>query len=137
TVSICTTITFAHASSPLEIAVARVAGGAGDAVVFSSLMKLVGVRFAPERFAFMAGASQVAGYLGGLLATAPLAIGVQLLGWRGSFFVVALVLSAILLIAIGLLKDESLPVERASSLRRMLNTTALLLRKPSTWGPVV
>jgi Major Facilitator Superfamily len=112
-------------------------GGAGDAVVFSSLIKLVGVRFAPERFAFMASASQVAGHLGGMLATAPLAIGVEVLGWRGSLVVVALMLFAIPVSALVLLKEERPAVQGVSSLHQMLSQTGALPHSPLTWGPVI
>jgi MFS family permease len=136
-VSISATVVFAHASTKYELAVARLVGGAGDAVVFSSLIKLVGVRFAPERFAFMASASQVAGHLGGMLATAPLAIGVEVLGWRWSLVVVALMLLAILVSALVLLKEERPAVQGVSSLHQMLSQTGALLHSPLTWGPVI
>jgi predicted MFS family arabinose efflux permease len=136
-VSIATTLAFVHASSRTEIAIARLLAGAGDAVVFSSLMKLVAVRFASERFAFMAGASQVAGYFGGLLATVPLAIGVETFGWRGSLMIVVFVSSATLLAAILLLRDEDVTRTNVTRLPEMLRTTFMLLRRPSTWGPVV
>jgi len=63
----------------------------GDALVFTILIKLVAQHFSDNKFGLMTGLSQSSGYLGGALATAPLAFLVVYVGWQHAFIVVAAV----------------------------------------------
>src|ERR1700755_635867 len=80
---------FALAPNLLDVFVARLLVACGDALVFTALLKLVAQSFADERFGIMSGISQVSGYVGGVLATTPLAMAVSGFGWRACFLFIA------------------------------------------------
>ncbi|MCF4130073.1 MFS transporter [Methylobacterium sp. SyP6R] len=128
----------AFALSPnLSVAVlARLVLASGDALVFSSLLKLVALRFPDRRFGVMSGLSQVSGYVGGAFATVPLAVGVEHIGWRSCLLLAALIgaLNFILIAA-------SASVPRASgtarSLHALLTYMADALRSRANWGNVL
>ncbi|MGN8543716.1 MFS transporter [Bradyrhizobium sp. 13971] len=81
--------TFALAPNLLDVFVARLIVACGDALVFTALLKLVAQSFADERFGMMSGISQVSGYVGGVIATTPLAAAVSGFGWRACFLFIA------------------------------------------------
>jgi MFS family permease len=80
---------FSLAPNLLDVFVARLIVACGDALVFTALLKLVAQRFSDERFGVMSGISQVSGYVGGVIATTPLAAAVSGFGWRACFLFVA------------------------------------------------
>ena len=61
--------------------------------------------FPPRRFPAMAGFILAVGGLGNLLATAPLALGAGLFGWRGAFFLAAGIGAAMAALTLALLRD--------------------------------
>ena len=67
----------------------RLVIASGDALVFTALIKLVAQRFPNNQFSLMAGLSQLAGFVGGGIATIPLAFAVSHVGWRITFGSVA------------------------------------------------
>lgn len=71
-------------SLPLAYA-ARLLVGLGVSVVFLSLLKVQAVWFPRSRYATMTGLASLAGNVGGMLATTPLAMLALALGWRNSF----------------------------------------------------
>src|SRR6266705_168486 len=95
---------FALAPNLLDVFVARLIVACGDALVFTALLKLVAQNFSDERFGFMSGISQVSGYLGGVVATTPLAAAVSGFGWRACFIFIACVGVANLAFASATLK---------------------------------
>lgn len=97
---------FAQAGTIVEAVAARALVAVADAVIFTSLIKVVTQWFPAERFGVMSGLSQTGGYLGGLLATAPLALLVSHLGWRASFEALAVVIASMYLIALGTVKNH-------------------------------
>jgi MFS family permease len=80
---------FALAPNLLDVFIARLIVACGDALVFTALLKLVAQNFADERFGIMSGISQVSGYVGGVVATTPLAAAVSGFGWRACFVFIA------------------------------------------------
>lgn len=80
---------FALAPNLPGILAARLVVACGDALVFTALLKFVAQNFVDERFGLMAGVSQVSGYLGGIIATTPLAAAVSGFGWRPCFLIIA------------------------------------------------
>src|SRR4029077_5868671 len=80
---------FALAPSLLDVFVARLIVACGDALVFTALLKLVAQSFSDQRFGIMSGISQVSGYVGGALATTPLAAAVSCFAWRACFVFIA------------------------------------------------
>jgi|SRR5215468_3750343 len=69
---------------------ARLLVAIGDALVFTALIKLVAQQFPDNRFGLYSGISQVSGFIGGMMATTPLAIAVSTIGWRHSFLNIAI-----------------------------------------------
>jgi len=69
----------------IELAYAsRLLVGIGVAFAWVSTLKLIGIWFAPHRFATMTGLTLVVGMTGGILAQAPLALAIDEFGWRTS-----------------------------------------------------
>src|SRR6266481_8765033 len=95
--------------SPRAISGARLIVACGDALVFTALLKLVALSFTDERFGVMSGISQVSGYVGGVLATTPLAAAVTGFGWRACFLFIAGVGLANLAFAKVALKPDPAP----------------------------
>jgi MFS family permease len=124
---------FALAPSLFDVFVARLIVACGDALVFTALLKLVAQSFADERFGIMSGISQVSGYVGGVIATTPLAAAVTGFGWRACFLFIALVGLANLGFAAITLK----PAATASSdktLKSVLAAAGGALSQASNWG---
>src|SRR5260370_42315559 len=82
---------FALAPNLLNVFAARLVVACGDALVFTALLKLVALSFKDERFGIMSGISQVSGYVGGVMATTPLAAAVTGFGWRACLGFIACV----------------------------------------------
>jgi MFS family permease len=126
---------FAHAWSLTDAAVSRALVAVADAVIFTSLIKVVTQWFPARRFGVMSGLSQTGGYLGGLLATTPLALLVSHVGWRASFEVLAAVIAVNLLIAVGVLQNH--PSARAAAPPTAREPAWRALRAavaPAAWG---
>ena len=84
-ISAVATLAFSAAETWWAAAIARTFVAVGDVFVFTALMKLTAELFPPNRFAFMAGLGQLAGFLGGVIAAVPFTIAVQWWGWRSCF----------------------------------------------------
>jgi len=84
-------VVFAQAGSYLELVVARVMLGIGMSGNLMVLLVLFSAWFPANRFAFLSGTVVSVGVLGNLLAATPLAILSEAVGWRGSFWVFAVV----------------------------------------------
>ncbi len=82
---------FALAPNLLDVFIARLIVACGDALVFTAMLKLVAQSFSDQRFGIMSGISQVSGYVGGAMATTPLAAAVTGFGWRACFIFIACV----------------------------------------------
>jgi predicted MFS family arabinose efflux permease len=101
------TLLFAIATSFLGLALGRFLIGAGFAGVVTSIM-LLAMRWAPpERFATVAATVLALGsFMGGLLATTPLAIALKALGWMPTFLTIGL-LCALGIAAAGVMIRDS------------------------------
>ena len=124
---------FALAPNLLEVFAARLIVACGDALVFTALLKLVALSFKDERFGIMSGISQVSGYVGGVMATTPLAAAVSGFGWRACFVFVACVGVANLAFASVVLKAD--PAAHSSkTLRGVLAASRQSLSQLANWG---
>src|SRR5260370_28452518 len=103
---------FGLAPNLLDVFAARLIVACGDALVFTALLKLVALSFKDERFGIMSGISQVSGYVGGVMATTPLAAAVTGFGWRACFVFIACFGVASLAFASLALKPD--PVARSA-----------------------
>ncbi|MGQ4809072.1 Membrane sensor protein UhpC [Candidatus Entotheonellaceae bacterium PAL068K] len=132
------TFWFAGASSLMGAAAARAVVALGDALVFSALIKIATQWFSANRFGLMFGLSQIAGYIGGLLAITPLAVLVSLHGWRASFSLLTGLVSAHLVLCLIWLRNHPAHDTAAMPTRREIVTEGRrLLRRSITWGPIV
>jgi predicted MFS family arabinose efflux permease len=124
---------FALAPNLLDVFVARLIVACGDALVFTALLKLVAQNFADERFGFMSGISQVSGYLGGVVATTPLAAAVSGFGWRACFIFIACVGAANLAFASVALKPTQ-ATQTSKTLKSVLLASRQALTQVANWG---
>ncbi|WFU66702.1 MFS transporter [Bradyrhizobium brasilense] len=124
---------FALAPNLLDVFVARLIVACGDALVFTALLKLVAQSFADERFGVMSGISQVSGYVGGVIATTPLAAAVSGFGWRACFLFIACIGLANLAFAKLALKPDP-----ASHSNKTLKSVVIAARQSlahvANWG---
>ena len=105
----------------------------GDALVFTALLKLVAQNFSDERFGVMSGISQVSGYVGGVIATTPLAAAVSGFGWRACFLFIACIGLTNLALAKLALKPD--PVSRSNkTLKSVVVAARQSLSHVANWG---
>jgi predicted MFS family arabinose efflux permease len=124
---------FALAPNLLDVFAARLIVACGDALVFTALLKLVAQSFSDERFGFMSGISQVSGYVGGVMATTPLAAAVSGFGWRACFIFIACVGVANLAFATATLKPA--PVASSNkTFASVLSAAWHALSRAANWG---
>lgn len=96
---------FAFASDQAVALSGRLLVGAGDALMFVSVLRVAATWFSGRRFAFVVSLTAVMGGIGQLLATLPLAAALGNLGWTGAF-VAASLLTAALGIAVAVKVSE-------------------------------
>jgi MFS family permease len=124
---------FALAPTLLDVFAARLIVACGDALVFTALLKLVALSFRDERFGIMSGISQVSGYVGGVVATTPLAAAVTGFGWRACFVFIACVGAANLaLAAIAVKPGQVAPTTK--TLAGVLAASRQALTRLANWG---
>src|SRR5882757_5697576 len=124
---------FALAPNLLDVFAARLIVACGDALVFTSLLKLVAQSFTDERFGVMSGISQVSGYVGGVIATTPLAAAVTGFGWRACFLFIAGIGLANLTFARFALRPD--PVSRSNkTLKSVVVAARQSLSHIANWG---
>ncbi len=115
----------------------RLMVGFGVGFGFVCSLKLAANWFPPQRFALLSGLTMMAGMAGGVGGQAPLAMGVETIGWRGTMIgaaVFALVLAAL---AWTIVRDrpegdESRP-ENGESLRVAVAGLGLVMKQPQSW----
>jgi MFS family permease len=124
---------FALAPNLLDVFAARLVIACGDALVFTALLKLVAQNFSDDRFGMMSGISQVSGYVGGVIATTPLAAAVSGFGWRACFLFIACVGLTNLAFAKLALRPE--PASRGDkTLKSVAYAARQSLSRAANWG---
>jgi len=96
-------------------------------------LKLVAQSFADERFGVMSGISQVSGYVGGVIATTPLAAAVSGFGWRACFLFIACVGLANLGFAKLALKPDAVSPSN-KTLKSVVVAARQSLSRVANWG---
>ncbi|MBR0694799.1 MFS transporter [Bradyrhizobium lablabi] len=124
---------FALAPNLLDVFAARLIVACGDALVFTALLKLVAQSFSDDRFGVMSGISQVSGYVGGVIATTPLAAAVTGFGWRACFLFIACVGLVNLAFAKLALKSDPVPHSNAT-LKGVIMAARQSLSHAANWG---
>lgn len=123
-------LTFAFATSlPVGIA-ARAVLGAGDAMMFVSLLRLITSWFYPKQIPFLTQISGQFGQLGAVAAAGPLAWALQDLGWTRTFAAVSSV-GVVVLVAVLLVVKDS-PYVTTALIKVRLSALARQVR--SVWG---
>ncbi|HET6488484.1 MAG TPA: MFS transporter [Syntrophales bacterium] len=84
------TLLFAWSESAVWMAAGRLLMGIGMGCSFVGALKILAIRFSPERFATLAALVVTFGGMGTVASTAPLALSSALAGWRASFVAIAL-----------------------------------------------
>ena len=125
---------FAFAGSfPVGIA-ARVMLGAGDAMVFTSLLRLVAVWFRVKQAPFITQLSGMVGQLGAVIAATPLAAALAAFGWTRSYATsagIGVVLSVALLVLVKDSPYRGEAVERIK-IRALASTLSEVWGNPGT-----
>ena len=98
-------LAFAAAGDLAGLTLARALIGAGVAVCLMAPLKAIATWYSVERQASLAGWMMVAGGVGALLSTAPLAAALSLLSWRSIFVVLAIVSFAVAIAIFRLVPD--------------------------------
>jgi len=134
-VAIAGTLMFAFAYSPFWLICARVLMGLGSSCYLMAPLALYAKRYPPDRFATMVGLQMGLGTLGTLLATAPFAFAVAMIGWRTSFIAIAgLVFAAAALVAWVLQDDASDRPDGRETFDASLAGTLAAVKVRSFWS---
>lgn len=133
-IAILGTLLFAQAASPVWLIVARVLMGLGSSCYLMAPLALYAKRYPPDRFATLVGLQIGLGTLGTLLATAPFAFAVALIGWRMSFVAIAVfvLVAAVMVAMVVRERPDDRPATR-ETLRESLRGTLEATRVPSFW----
>lgn len=121
---------FAFATSFPAAVLARGLLGAGDAMVFVSVIRLVTVWFLVSQAPMVTQLTGVVGQLGGIIAAAPLALLLDALGWTRAF-AIASSLGVVALVALLLVVKDS-PYRSEEVVRVKLRALAESVR--TVWG---
>lgn len=134
-IAIAGALIFAVAPSPGWLVAARILMGLGSSCYLMAPLALYARRFPPDRFATLVGFQIGLGTLGTLVATAPFAFAVALLGWRTSFVIIAaaMVVATLAIVLIVPKDDVSGSSQGAGSLRDSFAGTLQAIRVPSFW----
>jgi MFS family permease len=126
-------LAFAFATTfPVGVA-ARVLLGAGDAMVFVSVIRLVAAWFRPKQAPLVTQMTGQVGQLGAIVAAAPLSWALQNLGWTRSF-AIASTIGVVLMVAVALVVADS-PYPASTSpirLRALARNLRLVWGNPGT-----
>ena len=126
---------FAAAPSYPVALLARAVLGAGDAMTFISVLRYAARHFAPQRYPVIVALTGTLGILGNLLATLPLALLLDGIGWTPSFLLAgSLSVLGALLLLVAMRDDTPTParIENRAHLRRGVG--AVLDRLRVAWA---
>ena len=131
-------VLFAVAESPGLMVLGRLLMGAGMACGFIGALKIISLQFAADRFGTLSGVVVSVGNLGIVVATTPLVLWSQGVGWRATFLLVGLFHLAVTLVFVfasrgepGRSRDVQAPA--GASWRSQLGGLRLVLRDRQAW----
>ncbi len=123
-------LAFAFAQSYPTALLARAVVGAGDAMIFISVMRLVAVWFLVKQAPLVTQLTGQLGQLGSVLAAAPLSVALHQLGWTRTFAAISVV-GLVVLVAVALaVKDSPYRSERVVQVKLAALARSLQL----VWG---
>ena len=133
-------VLFGMAESMLAAALGRFLVGAGMAMLFVPAMKLFSLWFQGKDFALVTGLFISSGGLGALLATTPLAVVTEWLGWRASFVYAGIFTLVIATLAFVLIVEKppaptaaKAPAPNELQAGTVWHSLRFLLKQPAFW----
>jgi predicted MFS family arabinose efflux permease len=120
---------FALGESMLELSLARGLIGLGVSACLMAGLKAFSMWFPPERQSSMTGFIMAAGALGALTAATPIEAMLPMIGWRGVFWVLAVV-AVVAAAYVWLCIPDTLPASDAHSLREAVGSLGHIFRSP-------
>ena len=123
-------VVFAVSTSFATAVAARAVLGAGDAMVFVSVLRLVTAWFLVRQTAMVTQLTGQIGQLGAIIAAAPLSLALHSLGWTRTFALGSTV-GVVLMVAVAVLVKDS-PYPRTEPVLIKMRALAGVLR--SVWG---
>ncbi|MEW6698683.1 MAG: MFS transporter [Bacillota bacterium] len=141
------TMVFGLAGSVGVLHLARVGIGAGVGVIFVAAAKTFSAWYRPHEFSSIIGLMLFVGNLGALLGTTPLAVGVNLIGWRAAYLVVGLLTGCVLVFCWFKVRNSPQEVgwslssadshsQTSLNFRQTIQLLQKVLKNPSTWPPL-
>lgn len=127
------TILFAFASDIQILTLGRALIGFGVGGVFIPTLKVIAEWFLPSEFATLNGLLVAIGNLGGLAASAPLAILVLAFGWRSSFAVIASITLILTAIAWLVVRDSPLAPSFSPQRFEVKHAILTIFKKREFW----
>ncbi len=131
-------ILFSIAESPGVMVLGRLLMGAGMACGFIGALKILSLQFPADRFATLSGVVVSVGNMGIVVATTPLVLWAQALGWRTTFLLVGLFHLAVTLAFVFAFRDRrgggrDLPATTGADWGMQLQGLCLALRDRQVW----
>jgi MFS family permease len=131
-------VLFAVADSPGVLVLARLLTGTGMACGFIGALKIIALQFPPDRFATLSGVVVSVGNVGIVVATTPLVLWAQGLGWRTTFLIVGLFHLVMTLAFVFAFRDDGsrrqdVPTANVAGWRRQMQGLLLVLRDRQVW----
>lgn len=126
---------FALSSRPIEAQVAMVLTGIGCSPILMGTLYFLARTETPARFASLGSLFFACGILGSLVSSAPLALLVEALGWRGAIGLTAGVTALIAMLILLVFRDP--PPAPAGPAGSLVGDMLTLLRQPSFWPILV
>ena len=131
-------ILFSIADSPCVMILGRLLMGAGMACGFIGALKIISLQVPPDRFATLSGVIVSVGNLGIVVATTPLVLWAQALGWRATFLFVGLFHLAVTLAFVLAFRDmrgggRVVPAAAGADWKAQLGGLSLVLKNRQVW----
>jgi len=131
-------ILFSIADSPGVMVMGRLLMGAGMACGFIGALKIISLQFPPDRFATLSGVVMSVGNMGIVVATTPLVLWAQALGWRATFLLVGLFHLAVTLAFVFAFRDRrgggrDVQVPADADWRAQIGGLRLVMRDRQAW----
>jgi len=117
-------ILFALSKNFISLCIGRFLIGLGSSGIFVPTIKFISVWFAKTMFAKLVGINNIAGSLGGFLATTPFAFMISIYGWRTAFlgiFIITIILTICTILIVRdcpkkLIEDDNFQINDSANL---------------------